>query len=303
MDNDTLQLITYDLMEYDTLRYPKGITTISNAIEKNIEVGAITDENDILVLLDKMHIKNMQISEQVQIVNYAYGYTRLYNSPIVRGEQKTNSLRIRGFDNKVFTTVLETEGLLVEIDMLYVYNWLKFNDIIDGDEEIDDIDKAKKWFIENIKLDAISQFSTINTKDNKITKAVYSLLHTISHMMIRSAGKHSGLSSDSLSELIFANTCSFFIYPTSSEGVTLGSISGMFESELELFLEDSYKDNEICTFDPICLNNQNGACLACTYLSDVNCKNFNQELSRAYLYGGTIKDGVPPININKGFWK
>ena len=83
----------------------------------------------------------------------------------------------------------------------------------------------------------------------------------------------------------------------------MGSISGMVETDLELFLQDSLKDNEICTFDPICSTNQNGACVACSYLSEVNCVHFNKDLSRSYLYGGTIKINNEEIIIKKGFWK
>ena len=76
----------------------------------------------------------------------------------------------------------------------------------------------------------------------------------------------------------------------------------MFETELVPFLSDAYKDNEICTFDPICKSTQNGACVACTYLSEVNCTHFNKDLSRSYLYGGIIRINNEEIKIKKGFW-
>ncbi|MDY0277963.1 MAG: hypothetical protein RBQ97_07750 [Acholeplasma sp.] len=297
-----LDLITSELMEFDILKYPKGMIELKDALEKNITIGSLVDEKDVYDLLDKLAVKEIQVSEQVQIVNYAYGYTRLRSCP--DGTEATSKLRLRGFQNRVFTTILDTEGILVELDMLRIYKWLEENDFIDSDLIIEDANDAKKWFLENINLNSITHFSTISGEGkNRATKIVFSLLHTISHMMIISAGKHSGLSRDSISEIIFANTCSFFLYPTSSEGVTLGSISGMFESELNLFLEDSLKENEICTFDPICKNNQNGACVACSYLSEVNCSHFNKDLSRSYLYGGTIKINDELIEIKRGFWK
>ena len=299
--DNQLKIITSCLTEFDTLKNPKGKITLEEGIKKNIDIGSTVDETDIYLLLNKIHIKDMQISEQVEIVNYAYGYTRLRSCP--DGTPATANLRLRGFKNDVFTSILKTEGILVEIDMLSVLKWLVNNNIIKDDIIIDSYEDAKKWFIENIDLSAISHYATISATDNLVTKAVYSLLHTISHMMIISAGKHSGLSRDSISEIIFANTCSFFIYPTTTEGVTLGSISGMFETDLRLFLEDALKDNEICTFDPVCMNNQNGACMACAYLSEVNCTHFNKDLSRAYLYSGKINKNNENITIKKGFWK
>ena len=296
-----LPIITADLMEYDTLKYPKSMISLTEAIQKGIDVGQIIDGTDIYSLLQKLKIENMQISEAVQIVKYAYGYTRLRSCP--DGSESTSCLRLRGFKNKVFTTILETEGILVEIGMLPIYQWLVENEIVSGDEMIENELQAKKWFLENIHLNTITHFSTIpGTDGNIVTKVVYSLLHTISHMMIISAGKHSGLGRDSISELLFPSSAAFFLFPTTSEGVTLGSVSGMFETELEAFLNDALKENEICTFDPICKQTQNGACVACTYLSEVNCTHFNKDLSRAYLYGGTIRINSEEIKIKKGFW-
>lgn len=299
---DKIHLIISDLLEYDILRYPKSVITLEAAIEKGKRVGSIIDENDIFEIIEKLKIDQIQVSEAVQIVNYAYGFTRLRNCP--DGTSETTDLRLRGFNNKVFTSILETEGILIEIDLLKVFEWLQYNEFVTNDLQISNKEEAKKWFIENINLDTITHYSTISSiGNNRITKIVYSLLHTISHMMIISAGRHSGLSHDSISELIFPHACAIFIFPTSSEGVTLGSVSGMFESNLGSFLHDALKENEICTFDPICSTHQNGACVACGYLSEVNCAHFNKDLSRSYLYGGTVKINEEEIKVKKGFWK
>ena len=296
-----LKSISTDLLEYDTLKNAKSVISLEKAIERGIELNSIVDDEDVTNLLKKMSIKNIQVSESVQIVNYAYGFTRLNSCP---GDGGASNLRLNGFGGKVFTNILETEGILFEMDLKSIYQWLIDNNIVEDNLSFDNENQLKAWFLENINTESINHFSSIDSSDNNIvTKAVYSLLHTMSHMMIISAGKHSGLSKDSLSEIIFPETCSFFIYPTSSEGITLGSISGMFESDLLLFLEDGLTDNRICAFDPICSNTQNGACLACSYLGEVSCTHFNKDLSRSYLYGGTIKAEDNNIVIKKGFWK
>ena len=290
-----------DLLEFDTLKNAKGVITLDRALERAIELKAIVDKEQVISLLKEMSIKEIQVSESVQIVNYAYGFTRLRSCPAEGG---AGSLRLNGFGGKAYTSILETEGILFEMDLKAIYQWLVDNEIVKDDLVFDNENQLKAWFLENINADSINHFSSIESSDgNLVTKTVYSLLHTISHMMIISAGKHSGLSKDSLSELIFPETGSFFIYPTSNEGITLGSISGMFESDLRLFLEDGQKDNEICAFDPICSTTQNGACLACSYLGEVSCTHFNKDLSRSYLYGGVIKTETRDIVIKKGFWK
>ena len=59
----------------------------------------------------------------------------------------------------------------------------------------------------------------------------------------------------------------------------------MFDKNLYKLLKDVYRDNEICTFDPLCMNTRDGNCCACSYLDEVACEHFNKDLSRRYLYG------------------
>ena len=49
------------------------------------------------------------------------------------------------------------------------------------------------------------------------------------------------------------------------------------------------------------METQNGACMGCSYISDVSCTHFNKDLSRSYLYGGTIKTDGEDIIVKKGF--
>ena len=304
-------LLTSKLIEHDILEYPKDEILLDSAIDKNIQTGACIDASDIKSLLSKMKIKDIKVPQYVQILNYAYGYTRLRSRPDLAVTR--DKIKLNGFaNNNVFVNLLNTEGLLVHLDLKEVYNWLVDNNIIEDDLAEKDEITLREWFIEKVNLEEVVTFKEIDWIGNSlITKAVYSLVHTIAHLMIKSAGKNSGLGKDSLSEMLFPNTCSFFIYPTTTEGVTLGSISGMFETNLLSFLEDTLSDFEICTFDPICAKHENGACMACTYLSEVSCDHFNKDLSRSYLYGGTLKfrkdESIEEPNmifeVKKGFWK
>ena len=136
------------------------------------------------------------------------------------------------------------------------------------------------------------------------TKAIYSILHTISHLLIKSAGINSGISKEGFAEIIFPNIPAIFIYPTSEQGHVLGSVSGMFENNYRKFISDAFENFEQCSFDPICTTHHDGSCFACTMLSEVSCEHFNKDLSRKYLYGGVIDTLWPDkINIEKGFWK
>lgn len=295
------ELLGSNLLEYDTVLYPESKITYEEAVEKAIATGHIMDSQELNEMVDKLGIKFTQISQSVKIVNYSYGYTRL--SPVPSMDGKKFVLKSFGAEakNNVFTSILETEGLLIEFDRKKIYDWLVENFPDDIDNSIEDEKSEKLFFINKIDVN-IPIFSSINPND-KITKAVYSLIHTMSHMFIQSAGINSGLSKDSLSEIIFPNIPAVFIYPTTIQGISLGSISGMYETKFLKFLQDAIEMNEICTLDPICMETQNGACMGCSYISDVSCTHFNKDLSRAYLYGGKVVENGVTIEIKKGFWK
>ena len=81
----------------------------------------------------------------------------------------------------------------------------------------------------------------------------------------------------------------------------MGSLSGMFDTDVLNFLTTAYTNYEICAFDPICTDTQSGACLACTFISDVACSHFNKDLSRILLYGENAM--YKKLEVKKGFWK
>ena len=121
---------------------------------------------------------------------------------------------------------------------------------------------------------------------------------------MRSAGIYSGLNKDSIAELLFPNIPSIYLYSTTIQGITMGSLSGMYEENYKSFISTAMQDYEMCMFDPICMERQNGSCVACTILNETSCSHFNKDLSRAYLYGGKINlENNVVINIEKGFWK
>lgn len=302
--NNSQDLLASSLIEYDTLLYPKSVIGFDEAVKKSLMTSQITCADELLDLNKKLGISFIQVSQSVKIVNYSYGYTRMSTIPTLNSTRKLVLKAFNDYTNKykVFTNILETEGIIIEFDRKKIYQWLIDNNICNGDYSFDSVEKEKLFYMENINLDAIVPFMEIES-GNAITKAVYSLLHSMAHMFIQSAGVNSGLSKDSLSEIIFPNVPAIFIYPTTIQGITLGSISGMFETNYLKFMSDTLEMNEICTFDPICMQNQNGACLACSYISDVSCTHFNQDLSRAYLYGGEISYGSNKKRKIKGFWK
>ena len=287
--------IVYKVLEYDTL-VNKKVIDLLGAAEKAVKLNRIANEECVLELADKMHIKDIYTVSDIEVFDTVYGYTRRYLSP----EGKANStdrLKLCAFKEKdqpgvpIFYNVrTKTEGVVIDIDpkrmYRYVYGLLSENHRMKRLKEESEI---QDWFLDknNIDPDLVKTFSSIEedgTQRAAATKIVYNVLHTISHAAIQAISKYSGIDKDSLTEMVFPNLCSILVYASTNQAIVLGAITSMFDKQIKDLLESIYEDTKICSFDPVCINDT-GSCLACLFVSEAACEHFNKDLSRRYLYG------------------
>lgn len=300
-----LSHFSFKLMQYDTLKYAKRIITLEEAIQRQLDMDFIDSPEEVTALNKKMGITNMQVSCDIQIINCTYGYSRRVADP-KNSTNKNCRLKLNAYDrtrdgtaNLVYGVKLDTEGILFEISQRKIVEWLYENNII-SEEQLPDLDddvSVKKWFAQYVHSDVISMFGEIDDSE-KITKNVFALLHSMSHAFMNAAGELSGLSSNSLTEIILVETASIFIYAQTSQGIPLGALSGMAESNYAFFLKKAFDEARNCVFDPICTERDDTACSACLIIPEISCNHFNAELGRKYLYS---IDGVD--NPTVGFWE
>ena len=300
-----LSHFSFKLMQYDTLKYAKRIITLEEAIQRQLDMEFIDSPEEVTALNKKMGITNMQVSCDIQIINCTYGYSRRVADP-KNSTNKNCRLKLNAYDrtrdgtaNLVYGAKLDTEGILFEISQRKIVEWLYENNII-SEEQLPDLDddvSVKKWFAQYVHSDVISMFGEIDDSE-KITKNVFALLHSMSHAFMNSAGELSGLSGNSLTEIILVETASIFIYAQTSQGIPLGALSGMAESNYAYFLKKAFDETKNCVFDPICTERDDTACSACLIIPEISCNHFNAELGRKYLYS---IDGVD--NPTVGFWE
>lgn len=300
-----LSHFSFKLMQYDTLKYAKRIITLEEAIQRQLDMEFIDSPEEVTALNKKMGIANMQVSCDIQIINCTYGYSRRVADP-KNSTNKNCRLKLNAYDrtrdgtaNLVYGAKLDTEGILFEISQRKIVEWLYENNII-SEEQLPDLDddiSVKKWFAQYVHSDVISMFGEIDDSE-KNTKNVFALLHSMSHAFMNSAGELSGLSGNSLTEIILVETASIFIYAQTSQGIPLGALSGMAESNYAYFLKKAFDEAKNCVFDPICTERDDTACSACLIIPEISCNHFNAELGRKYLYS---IDGVD--NPTVGFWE
>ena len=154
-----------------------------------------------------------------------------------------------------------TEGILIELDQAKLVGFLVENGIDCGSTNPDN---------------ASSTLMNMNP-DSAAYKATETVLHSMSHAMIRKSALRTGLDEDSLGELLFPSAGAFFIF--SHSAINTGGLGFVFENSLFSWFEDTKRGIDTCTFDPICLHDR-GACFACLYLPEHVCAKFNQSLDR-----------------------
>lgn len=296
---------SFKLMQYDTLKYAKRIVSMEDSIKRQLEMGFIDSADEVNELNAKLGIQNMQVSCDIQILNCTYGYTRRVADP-KNSSNKQCRLKLNAYDktrdgtaNLVYGAKLDTEGILFEIDRKKIIEWLYSNGIVTEEQlpDLEDEVSVKKWFAEYVHSEVISMFGEIDESE-VITRNVFALLHSMSHAFINAAGELSGLSGNSLTEIIIIETASIFIYAQTGQGIPLGALSGMAETNYAYFLKKAIDETKSCVFDPICTERDDTACSACLIIPEISCNHFNAELGRKYLYS---IDGVESPTV--GFWE
>jgi len=168
----------------------------------------------------------------------------------------------------VYVRSFNTEGLFIRLKSIAVAKWLKNN----GYSFVytsDNVDGNLRDFIMNNK---------------KVKDEVFTLLHTISHMMIQESTITTGLDVRSLSEDIFPLSLGIFIYSTNT--INIGGLESTYHNNIEDWLRRAIDLSKDCPQDPACMVHEGGACNACSYLPEFVCTNFNKNIDRSTIIGG-----------------
>ncbi len=210
--------------------------------------------------------------DRIPLVTMVYGY-------LVGSTDEANSklqLFDAGYGNyNVLTRCYESEALLVELSPARVVNWLN-----KSGKELDE--KSLRKILLTSSGDCAGD----------IPSAVKTLLHTISHLMIRQSEIFSGISRDNLGEMVFTPAMSFVIFST--EGTELGALKSTFESQMYNWLHKTRHAAENCPYDPLCEAHVPSACHGCLYIAERSCNEmFNANLDRKL---------VVTISKNIGYW-
>lgn len=248
-------------------------------------------------LMKDRGIDKIRLTSELPILTAVYGYHRTFDNP-----DKDHYPQLRSFNwvqsdgerkRPVYAKNTKTEAVFVTLDPEKVAKWLKSNNLID--ETIDDKTKEQIKALVYNKMEPINPYETVNGYSD-VSMYVHKLLHTMAHQMMKSGSLLSGLEETSLAEFLFPETLTFVIYANQSQSYTAGGLYTLVDRDIDRWLKNAYREGRYCIYDPVC-SDQGGSCHACTHIGEVGCQYFNQNLSRATLFGEEA--GTDDIS---GYW-
>lgn len=283
------------IYEYMEMLKKSGATGLQRMIEiaKKQNHPNLENIKEFPKRMKAIKVSKAYVLNDLSLVQAVYGYTR--------GSFASNETDLCSFppdknyerEIPIYVNEVNSEAIVLEFDRIEIIKWLAENRVIPKSEIPANDEEAKVWFLENVSIDAISRFREL-TDDSLITKWVYTLLHSASHMLLLNSTVLCGMDKDSLSELIYPNIPAIVIYANNIRGTQLGGMYTLFENRIYPWIDQTLKSITTCIYDPLCSDHQ-GACHACMFLSEFSCCHFNNDVSRWYLAG--YKDKI------KGFWQ
>ncbi len=150
-----------------------------------------------------------------------------------------------------------------------------------------------------IHTSARAQNPALKSPSNPLSNSAFTILHTLSHLVIRELSAMSGFALGSIRERLFfdfineedkVRSCGILVYTSgaSADG-TLGGLVQQASSieRVENVFKRALESREMCSNDPVCmehdpvLNEPNGAaCHSCVLLPETSCEFQNQMLDR-----------------------
>jgi|GEM_PF-6682216 len=302
-----LSEISIDIMEgifeYYCLINNKNVTinslqTVADRIKSyNIIKSRIMKENAIL--FNELGIDELCLVEDFPVVSAVFAWSRMSFTPEYDNQGKKSKTTLHSFNNgtnedgktPIYIDNGKCEGLMIKINPLKVIEWLRTN----GYEiklELEDDLSARYYLAKAMKK--LMPFEELDKTG--VNYMVYTLVHTMAHVAMKAISGISGFEIQGLSEYLFPEELSFIIYSNKTDFV-IGGMHTIFEEQADLFrMRMISRDLAICMHDPLCSEENNGACHACVFLPEISCSDFNKNLSRNVLFGSE------KLKL-KGFWE
>lgn len=225
----------------------------------------------------RMKIIDLRHVDEISLTACLVGYTRGdYDPSRVALNLYLQHDPRRGVSYRIYTNTSHTEGIFLQLDPTCVLKWLnvKLPDLsipVAGNFTRDLFSLQQKFVAASIH--------TFGQGEDPWTAAHYSLLHTVSHLLLANLAEFSGLEQEGTAEVVYPFQNGLLVYVNQSTGFSLEGLALAFEHHILEVLEGMVESADYCPYNPEC-QARRGACHGCIYLAEISCCNFNRLLSR-----------------------
>ena len=167
------------------------------------------------------------------------------------------------------------EGLFFAFDMESIDHWVNENNLNDRYK---------------CQIDPGSMGDFLYNEISLYGRAMFYLLHTFSHVIMKELEFSCGYPSASLSERLYYSDkmCGVLIYTADGSEGSMGGLVWQGQPRLiQKIVKSAMKRAINCSSDPICWENEDGmnraSCFGCTMVSETSCEHANMALDRRVL--------------------
>jgi hypothetical protein len=220
-------------------------------------------------------IDAIELVDRFPVLTGQFGYTR--------GDPAPGASWLVPFRQKrayvVYADIASTESLFFRLNASRVAGWLRARGIA-----LDSWNDERSARLSVIRCSQVPAPGTDPPEPPTAGSLLLSLIHSISHRMIRHASVLAGIDRNALSELLVPMHLGFFVYALARGAFVLGGLQALFENELDRLLDEVVLGEHRCPLDPSCLRH-GAACVGCLHIGEPSCRYFNRYLDRQTLFG------------------
>jgi hypothetical protein len=251
-------------------------------------------EQQVRGFKERLGFEVIGLIREFNLCRFTFAFSRVSPMPVVFKHDKKMPVRLRLFPevsardgnrHPVYVVQQANEAIYVRLKEETVYAWLNAlnpSDRFDwrpGDRPSIGGRLLERSLPFGRYLDNLSEGSA------SAYLYVYTLLHTLSHAMMRSIAESSGLDLGSLGEYLFPTDLSFAIYRNGTT-MDLGNLSALWRNDNVHFLESLLASKLwSCNSGALC-SEKGGACPDCIFVPETSCIAQNQLLCRSTVAGG-----------------
>lgn len=226
-------------------------------------------------IVGPLRLASISLVKNFPVTVATFGYTRVSNDPHETVLQPFPPVQGK---TPIYVNTIETEALVFQLDPKAAYCWLRANGAIQEGTPAPRMreDDLRRWFLPRV---------TPPHDGLRLTASVWTLLHTMSHLVMKKVPLLTGFDTSSLGEYLLPHALAFAIYGKDRGSFSLGTFTTLFEQHLLTLAEVLRQDGGTCLFDPVCAEIHDGSCHVCTHVPETSCSEFNRSLSRHVLFG------------------